>query len=153
MGSIPPKKLAEITRDVADEVAFESGRPWRVEDLRAEALEAYRTAERRAASAGLSGEQTSKLVRVYEQVLKAGREIDALPPGQTTRTPGQIATALAAFSTEQWRSLAETFHLEEADCVISFIDRHDNRHRLVQALGPEKWRAIVGALARHATDL
>jgi len=54
MRSIPPKKPSEIALDVADAVAFESGRPWRVEDLRKKALEACLTAMQHAARAGLS---------------------------------------------------------------------------------------------------
>ena len=153
MASIQPKTLCEI----ADDVAFESRLPWRVENLRTEARKACRSEaiERRAASAGLSGDQASALVRrlVHEQVSKASSQIDALPPGQSTPTPGQIDAALEAFTVEQWRSLAETFHLDEADRVISYVDSDENRHRLIRGLGVEKWKAIMGATARRATDL
>jgi hypothetical protein len=51
MTSISPKKPSEIGRDVAHDVAFELGLPWRVK-----ALEEYPNAKPRTANAGLTGE-------------------------------------------------------------------------------------------------
>src|SRR5215204_1320279 len=108
MNSIPPKPT-EIARDVAAEVAFELGRPWRVEDLRTEALQACRTAMQRAARSGLTNEQVCKRMRprIKEQVLKAGKGMDALPPGKKKPTPEQVETSLRAFSIEQWITLID----------------------------------------------
>ena len=69
--------------EIVRKVAFELGRPWRVEELRAKALEAYPTAKHRTARSGLPPKQIDEQIRrlIYEQVKKAGEEMDALPFG------------------------------------------------------------------------
>jgi hypothetical protein len=125
MRSIPPKQLPEIARDVADAVAFESGRPWRVEDLRKKALEACRTAESSAARLGLPDERASELQRglISKQVMKAATEMDALPPNQEKPTPEQIETALEAFSIERWITLIDGLDQTSTAALLAHIRR------------------------------
>jgi hypothetical protein len=148
MRSIPPKKPSEIALDVADAVAFESGRPWRVEDLRKKALEACRTAMQHAARAGLSRVQVYGRMRrsIYQQVLKASREMDALPPGQRKPTPEQIEMALESFSAEQWMTLIDGLDQTGVQALLSHI-RQDTgelkqRHR-ERKIGRIEGRAIM----------
>ena len=142
MNSIPPNTLFEI----ANTAAVESRRPWRVEQLQVKALEAYRMATRHAASSGLSHEQASERVRrrIYAQVLKAGGEIDALPPGQSKPTPEQIETALEAFTVEQWTPVEQWPPLAlsppmEGWPIVEY------RYGLMESVG----RAEVEALLAH----
>jgi hypothetical protein len=106
MNSIPLEKLASIV--IAATV--ESRRPWRVEQLWLTARRSTVRYPDSAATSGLSSEQASELVRgrIYEQVLKAGGMMDALPPGQSKPTPEQIDTALDAFGIEQWIGLIDS---------------------------------------------
>jgi hypothetical protein len=164
MNSIPPKTLCEL----ANAVAFELGLPWRVEDLRMKALEVYRTVERRAANSGLSREQASELVRehIYEQVMKAGKRRDALPPDKSKPTPEQIEMALEAFTVKQWTpveqspsidgwptiekrfGLMESVSQVEVEALLSYIRQHSAR--LKEWLGATKVDAIEGrAIERH----
>jgi hypothetical protein len=134
MGSIPPKKPSEIARDVA----FESGRPWRVEDLRKKAREACRTAESSAASLALPDEQASALMRrlIYKQVFKAAKGMDALPPGEEKPAPERIEAALGTFTVEQWRILLEGFGQVDVEALLSFI--RQDADALKQKLGARK---------------
>ena len=148
MRSILPKKPSEIALDVADAVAFESGRPWRVEDLRKKALEACRTAMQHAARAGLSRVQVYGQMRrsIYQQVLKASREMDALPPGQRKPTPEQIEMALESFSAEQWMTLIDGLDQTGVQALLSHI-RQDTgelkqRHR-ERKIGRIEGRAFI----------
>jgi hypothetical protein len=145
MGSIPPKKPSEIARAVADAVAFESGRPWRVEDLRKKALEVCRTAESSTASLGLPDEQASALMRrlIYKQVFKAAKGMDALPPGQEKPAPERIEAAIGTFTVEQWRILLEGFGQVDVEALLSFIQDADG---LKQRLGARK----VGCIEERA---
>src|SRR5215208_6681089 len=103
--SKPRKTLCQIANAAAIDVAVELGRPWRLEQLRATALDACRAAMQGIARSGLSREQAYELLdsqRIKEQVLKTDGEMEALPPGQSKPTPEQIETALEAFSVKQW---------------------------------------------------
>jgi hypothetical protein len=147
MGSIPPKKPSEIARDVADAVAFESGRPWRVEDLRKKALEACRTAESSAASLGLPDERASELQRrlISKQVMKAAKGMDALPPNQEKPTSEQIETALEAFSIERWITLIEGIDQTSTAALLAHIRREPDE--LKQRFGARK----VGRIEERAS--
>jgi hypothetical protein len=173
MSSISLSKLCEI----AAAVAFELGLQWRLEDLQMRALEAYRTAMRRTASSGLSREQASKLVRehIYKHVLKAGKGMDALPPGKSKPTPEQIETALEAFTVRQWTpverfppielsppmkdwpiieyryGLMESASLVEVEALLSYI--RQNAGDLKQRIGARKVEAIEGRAIERSTKL
>jgi hypothetical protein len=127
MSSVPPEKLARMA-------AVESGRPWRVEDLRAKALGAYRSAASRAASLGLPDKQASALVRgsVYEEVLQAGKGMRALPPDQAKPTLEQIETALHVFTTEQWIILIDGLDQTATTALLSYMRQEPDelKHRL-----------------------
>ena len=99
MASIQPETLYKI----ADAAAFELGRPWRVKDLRAAAFRACRQATQRAATSGFSSEQMYRQMRehINEQLLEAGRRMNALPPDVPKLTPERIETALEAFTVKQ----------------------------------------------------
>jgi hypothetical protein len=166
--SIPPKKLSEIVDDVADAVAFELGLPWRVKDLRVEALRAYQTATQRAARSGLSRKQVHGQMRprIRERVSKTGSKMDALPPGQSKPSPEQIETALEAFSIRQWTpvepspplegwpiieyryGLMESVSLVEVEALLSYL--RQNSGDLKQRFDARTIEAIEGrAIVRH----
>jgi hypothetical protein len=149
MNSIPPKTLCEL----ANAVAFELGLPWRVEDLRMKALEVYRTVERRAANSGLSREQASKRVRelIFEQVLKAGKEMDPLPPDQQQPKPEQIETALKAFTVEQWTALIDGFDESAMRAMLSHMRRRADY--LKGELDARKVERIESRAIMRDTDL
>lgn len=149
MVSIPSKKLCED----ATAAAVESRRPWRVKDLREKALEACRTAGDHASSSGLSREQTSELVGrcIYGQVLKAGRGMDALPPGQNKPTPGQIRAALSAFSVEQWIGLLGSMDRTGTEALLSHVRRHAGE--LKERLGARKVEVIEARAIMRETAL
>jgi hypothetical protein len=146
MLSVPSAKLARMA-------AVESGRPWRVEDLRAKALGAYRSAASRAASLGLPDKQASALVRgsVYEEVLQAGKGMRALPPDQAKPTLEQIETALHAFTTEQWIILIDGFDQTATTALLSYMRREPDE--LKHRLGARKAERIEGRAIMRDTDL
>jgi hypothetical protein len=153
MGSIPPKKPSEIARDVANAVAFESGRPWRVEDLRKKAREACRTAESSAAGLGLPNEQASARMRglIYKQVFNAAKGMDALPPREEEPAPERIEAALRTFTVEQWRILLEGFGQVDVEALLSFI--RQDADGLKQRLGAWKVGCIEERAIMRDTDL
>ena len=132
MRSIPSETLSRI----ASTVAVESGLPWRVRELRAKALAAYRTVEYPAANLGLPPKQPDEIRRrICEQVSKAGIEMPALPSGQSEPTPEQIEAALEAFSIEEWTGLIDSLDQTGVQALLSYIwqgadelkQRHDER--------------------------
>src|SRR5215212_1879397 len=141
MGSIPSDKLCEI----ADAVAFGLELPWRVEDLRIKALEAYRAATHRATSSGLSREQASaqmdQLIR--EPVMKAGERMDQLAFGQSEPTDKQIRVALLTSSVGQWRILIDGFGQSHTDTLLAYL--HTNKGPLENRLG----RSNFGPIQAH----
>jgi hypothetical protein len=143
MDSIPPTKLARIAHDVA----FELRLPWRIEELRAKALEAYPTAKRRAATSGLPPSQTDGQIRrlLYGQVKKAGERMEALPFGEKRPAPERIEAALGTFTSEQWESLLEGFGQVEVEALLSFI--HQDADRLKKKLGTTE----VGRIEERAS--
>jgi hypothetical protein len=170
MDSIQPKTL----REIADGAAFRSGLLWRLQDLRAKALEAYRTAETSLASLGLPPKQIERLVlsSIHERVEEAAGSMDRLPPDQSQPTTQQIRAALEAFSTKQWTplerwpppalsppmedwpvvearfGLMERLGRAEVEALLDHI-RHDEGD-LAQRIGARKLEAIEGqALMRH----
>jgi hypothetical protein len=148
MDSVPTtQQLDQDLADIAHEVAFELGRPWRVEELRAEALEAYPTAKRRTETSGLPPKQTDKLIRslIYKQVRKAGDGMNALPFGEEKPTPLQIETALEGFSAERWSTLLESVDRVEVETLLSFIQQ--DADRLKQKLGAKE----VGRIKERAS--
>jgi hypothetical protein len=149
MDSIPATQLAGIARDVA----FEFGRPWRVKELRAEALEAYSTAKRRAARSGLPPEQTDELIRslISEQVKKAGERMDPLPSSEEKPAPERIEAALGMFTSEQWERLLEGFGHVDVEALLSFI--HQDADRLKQKLGAREVGRIQERAYMRDTDL
>lgn len=152
MGSIPSRTRSDIGRDVASEL----GLPWRVGELRAKAEEAHPAAKRRAASSGLASEQADDLVHhlIYKAVKEAGEGMNPLPPDQERPTLGQIQTALAAFTPDQWkRDLTGNFNLEEANTVCEHLDDSAHRPRLVERFGSQKVYAALGAAALRAIEL
>ena len=122
-------------------------------DLRTKALEAYRTVERRAARSGLSREQVSELVcqHTHERVLKAGKEMGTLPPGQSAPTPKQIEAALEAFTVEQWASLIGGLDQSGTAALLAHIRRERNEPK------PEHYEWKMERIERRAimrdTDL
>jgi hypothetical protein len=152
MGSIPLKKPSEIALDVADTVAFKSGRPWRVEDLRKKALEACRTPESSAASLGLPDERSSAHQRglISKQVKEAAKGMDALPPSQEKPTPEQIETALEAFSIERWFTLIEGIDQTSTAALLAHIRREPDELKL--RFGARKVRCIVERAIMRDTD-
>jgi hypothetical protein len=143
MDGIPtPQQLDQDLADIARKVAFELGRPWRVEELRAEALEAYPTANRRTVTSGLPPKQTDELIRslIYEQVKQAGERIEALPPDEEKPTPKQIETALGTFTLKAWITLINTFGQVEAEALHSHIRRDTGE--LKQRFGTRKVERI-----------
>jgi hypothetical protein len=152
MGSTPPKKPSEIARDVADAVAFDSGRPWRVEDLRKKTRDSWRTAESNTASLGLPDERASALQRglISEQVMKAAKGMDALPPHQEKPTPEQIETALEAFSIERWITLIDGLDQTGTAALLAHIRREPDE--LKQRFGARKVRRIVERAIMRDTD-
>ena len=148
MASIPSgKKLATIVGDVA----FELRLPWRIQELLRRAFEASAAVEDHAVSSGLSSEQMDQ--RIYAQVKKAGKGMDALPPDLKQPTPEQIEAALTTFSGGQWKVLVESFRLEEANAVCVHLDDDANRLRLTERFGAEKVHAMLGAAALRAIEL
>jgi hypothetical protein len=146
MGSIPPKKPSEIARDVADDVAFDSGRLWRLEDLRKKARESCQTVESSAASLGLPDEGASALQRglISKQVMKTAKGMDALPPNQEKPTPEQIETALEAFSIERWITLIDGLDQTGTAAFLAHIRRESDE--LKQRFGARK----VGRIEERA---
>jgi hypothetical protein len=153
MASIPLSTVCEIANAAAVDVAVELGRPWRLEKLRTEALNACRTATRRAASAGLSGEQASPLVRgcAYEQALKAGRELDALPPDQQQPTSEQIDAVLGVFSIEQWITLLVSLDQASTETLLAHLRQHASE--LKQRFGRRKVERVEGRAIMRDTEL
>lgn len=149
MASIPSTKLSEIACDVA----VKSRLPWRVEQLRTRALEVYIATERRAASLGLPSEQASESMvrRICSAVMKAGKGMDALPPGEQKPTSEQIETALEAFSTEQWITLLDGLERVDTEALLSYI--RQNGQELKQRLGARKVEAIEGRAIMRDTNL
>jgi hypothetical protein len=148
MASIPSKKLASIARDAA----FEMKLPWRVKELRAKALAAYRTVDHSAASLGLPPKQDDDIRRfIYEQVKKTGQGMEALPPDQKKPTPEQIVTALETFTIEQWATLIDRMSQVEAQSLLSYIRQYPGE--LKQRLGARKLRRIEGHAIMRDTDL
>ncbi len=143
MDSIPSTQLAGIARDVA----LELGRPWRVEELHAKALEAYPTAKRRAATSGLSGEQAYMwmLRRIHKDVMQVGKGLDVLPFGEEKPAPERIEAAFGTFTAEQWNGLIEGFDQAEVDALLSFI--REDVDRLKQKLGVRE----VGRIEERAS--
>ena len=158
MASIQPRTLCEI----ADAVAFESRRPWRIKELRAEAFEAWRTVvPRRDASMGLSREQAfaRQHGHAYERVLKAGRDMDALPPDERKPTPERIDAALDAFTTDQWEILVKVFGQEQTYLLEKYIDSTDTDkskaryERLKREIGAKKLHGILAAVVQRGLEL
>jgi hypothetical protein len=150
MASIPPEKLARI----AAAAAVEWGRPWRVEDLRMKALAAYRAAMRRTVNSGLSREQASAHQRklIYEQVSKAGREMDPLPFGQSKPTPRQIETALGSFTVEDWTPV-EPWPPIELSPPMEGWPIIEARHGLMESVGRVEVEALLDHIRRDTGDL
>jgi hypothetical protein len=150
--SIQPKKLFEIA---ADTVAFELGLPWRVDELREKAVEAYETAVERAEISGLAAKQADEAIRrrgtVYRTVMVAGRRMDRLPPGQSKPTPEQIETALEAFSTEQWIALIDGLDPSGTRALLSHI--RQNSDELKQRPTARKIARIEVRAIMRDTDL
>ena len=124
MDGIPtPEQPDQVLAGIARKVAFELGRPWRVEELRAEALEAYPTAKRRTKRLGLPPKQTDELIRrlIHEQIKKAGEGMDALPPGEEKPPPERIEAALGTFTVEDWITLIDALGQVEAETLHSHI--------------------------------
>ena len=121
--------------EIVRKVAFELGRPWRVEELRAKALEAYPTAKHRTARSGLPPKQIDEQIRrlIYEQVKKAGEEMDALPFGEKKPAPERIEAALGTFTAEEWKILIGGFGQVDVEALLSFI--HQDADQLKQKLG------------------
>jgi hypothetical protein len=132
--SIPPKKPSEIACDVALELRL----PWRVAELRGKALEAYRTATRRAASSGLPPEQADESIRRFtaEQVKRAAEGMDRLPPDERRPTPERLTTALEAFDTEEWIGLIDGLDQIDTRALLSHIREHEEN--LKQRIGAGK---------------
>lgn len=149
MDSIQPKTL----RELADGVAFRSGLPWRLRDLRVKALEAYRTAEPPPASLGLPPKQASgwMLRRIYEQVEETAGRMDPLPPDQIQPTPEQIETAIHVFTVEEWIGLIDGLDSLDTRALLSHI-RH-NSGELKQRLGARRIERIEGRAIMRDTDL
>jgi hypothetical protein len=149
MNSIPSEKLASIV--IA--AAVESRRPWRVEQLWLTARRSTVRFPDSAATSGLSREQATELVRgrIYEQVLKAGGMIDALPPGQSKPTPEQIDAALDAFGIEQWIGLIDSLDQVSVQALLSHI-RQDT-DELKQRHGARKVERIEGHAILRDTKL
>jgi hypothetical protein len=148
VASIPPKKLSEIARGVA----LKLGLPWRVQELLESAFEARRTIEDRVASSGLSGEDASEemLRRIREQVTKASKTWQALPPYQGKPTPEQVETALEAFNIEECTALLGSVGQREIEALLSYI--RQNEGELKQRLGAreaERIEARAIMRARH----
>jgi hypothetical protein len=139
MDSIPtPQQPDQVLADVARRVAFELKRPWRIEELRAKASEAYQMVEPPSAALGLPRVQVDEwmLRRTYEDVMQTGERMDALPPGEEKPAPERIEAALGAFTSEQWESLLEGFSQVEGEALLSFI--RQNADRLKQKFGAGK---------------
>lgn len=147
MDSIPtPQQPDLVLADVVRKVAFELGRPWRIEELRAKALEAYQTVEPPSAVLGLPRAQVDEwmLRRICEHVMQAGERMDALPPREEKLAPERIEAALGTFTSEQWGSLLEGFGQVEVEALLSFI--RQDADRLKQKLGARE----VGRIEERA---
>src|SRR5215203_156792 len=154
MDSTPsPDRRDQILEDIARNVAFESRHPWRVEELRAKAVEAYETAEPLPASLGLSRAQVYKrmLQRINDQVKMAAEGMDRLPPGQREPTPEQTIAALEAFSIEQWIDLIGSLDQTDTGALLSHIRQYANA--LKQRLGAKKVARIEGRAIMRDVDL
>jgi len=148
MDSLPTtQRPDQILAGIADKVAFELRRPWRVEELHAKALEAYRTVEPSSAALGLPRAQVYKrmLQRIYEDVTRAGQEMETLPPDEEKPAPERIEAALGTFTSEQWESLLKGFGQVEVEALLSFI--HQDADRLKKKLGTRE----VGRIEESAS--
>ena len=134
-------------------MAFELGLPWRVEELRAKALEAYRTAEPPSAALGLPHAQVDErmLRRIYEEVMKVGEGMDALPPGEEKPATERIEAALGTFTVEEWRTLLESLGHVDVEALVSFI--RQDAYRLKQRLGAREVGRIEERASLRATIL
>jgi hypothetical protein len=156
MNSIPsPERPDQILKSIARKVAFESRLPWRVEELRAKAVEAYETAELPAASLGLSREQVYRrmlqIQSINDQVKMAAQGMDRLPPGEQKPASERIEAALGTFTSEQWKILVEGFGQVDVEALLSFI-RLD-ADRLKQRLGARKVARIEGRAIMRDVEL
>jgi hypothetical protein len=147
--SIPPKKPSEIACDVALELRL----PWRVAELRGKALEAYRTATRRAASSGLPPEQADESIRRFtaEQVKRAAEGMEWLPPDERRPTPERLTTALEAFATEEWIGLIDGLDQTDTRALLSHIRQHEEN--LKQRIGAGKVLRIKDGTIMRDTKL
>ena len=148
MDSIPtPQQPDQVLANVARKVAFELRRPWRVEELRAKALEAYETVEPPSSALGLPRAQVDEwmLWRTYEDVMQAGEGMDALPPGEEKPAPERIEAALGTFTAEQWKILLEGLGQTDVEALLSFIQQ--DADRLKQKLGAKE----VGRIEERAS--
>jgi hypothetical protein len=146
MSSIPPKKLLEIARDVA----FELGLPWRMGDLGENALDACESAKPPPGNLGLPPEQADEQTHwsIRRQVEKTGEGMDRLPFDQSEPTDNQIRVALLTFSLEQWRGLIDGFDQGDTNALLSYL--HANRGPLENRLGYGNFGAIYEhAIRRH----
>lgn len=149
MESIPPSEQPDIARDVA----FELRRPWRVEHLRAKAREGYEADGPPSAILGPPGGERQKRMRSWlrEYVRKAGKRMDRLPPRQGEPSPGQIETALEAFTVEQWGALIESFDKADAEVLLAFI-RQDT-DGLKRRIGARRVERIEARAIMRGTEL
>jgi len=146
MARIPPKNLS----DAARRVALASRIPWRAKDLKAAALEAYRTVEPPPASLGLPPAQVSEamLRKICEHVEKAAGLMDRLPPDKQEPTDEQIREALGTFSEQDWLTLIDEFDQNDTDALLSYLEA--NKSPLQNWLGAEKFFYVHSrAIQRH----
>jgi hypothetical protein len=124
----------EMVERIARHAAMERNLPWRFGELRAEAFRAVRGAapgaRGRAASAGLSPEQTERLVKrlmvraAREAVRDAAEGMEALPPGAAEPTPEQMGAAFAAYSVKEWDGLIAHMDSAHVRALWAFVREH-----------------------------